>query len=65
MLDHPIVGAAAMTASRTAAATPQRTTPNAPRVAGEASDAALLAELALTFDLEALVAEAQADPFRR
>ncbi|HUZ73235.1 MAG TPA: hypothetical protein VMU87_09625 [Stellaceae bacterium] len=54
-----------MTASRTAAATPQRTTPNAPRVAGEASDAALLAELALTFDLEALVAEAQADPFRR
>lgn len=28
-------------------------------------DAALIAELALTFDLDALVAEAQIDPFRR
>ena len=33
--------------------------------AGIAAIAALIAELALTFDLDALVVEAETDPFRR
>ncbi len=67
MFDHPVVGAAAMTPSRAAAAAvpPQHTTQDLPSNAGDVSDAALLAELALTFDLDALVAAALVDPFRR
>jgi hypothetical protein len=36
-----------------------------PGAAGILIDAALIAELARTFDLDILVAEAPADPFRR
>ena len=51
-----------MTASRLASSYASVTEP---RVDSAAADAALIAELALTFDLDALVAEGQADPFRR
>ena len=39
--------------------------PTEPSLDSASADAALIAELALTFDLDALVSEAQIDPFRR
>jgi hypothetical protein len=63
MLEQRNFGATAMTAPRfafsLAAAAPEH------RNESIVADAALMAELALTFDLDTLVAEALIDPFRR
>jgi hypothetical protein len=56
------MGEAALALPFTAAVSPLPATPLACD-ARDRAEAALLAELALTFDLEALVAEAQRDPF--
>jgi len=39
--------------------------PTEPSLDSASADAALIAELALTFDLDALISEGQIDPFRR
>lgn len=39
--------------------------PTEPSLDNASTDAALIAELALTFDLDTLVSEGQIDPFRR
>ena len=61
MLQHPILGATHMIG--TDAATVSASAPHA--ADGMVADRTLLAELALTFDLDVLVAETERDPFRR
>jgi hypothetical protein len=63
MLEQPCRAAQEIaTSGRAAPAAPQRGEPGA---AGIVVDTTLIAELALTFDLDRLVAEAINDPFRR
>ena len=59
MFDFPTAEETAL-----AVALPLSGTAHAPLFAEGRLDASLIAELALTFDLEALVAEASRDPFR-
>lgn len=63
MLEERNYGATVMTASHFASSA--ASVAHEPCADSIFADAALIAELALTFDLDALVTEGQIDPFRR